>query len=284
MFSRGLAKKVLIADTLSEVADRIFQLPFNSLDSSTAWIGIIAYTFQIYFDFSGYSDMAIGLARIMGFDFGKNFNHPYISQNFTEFWRRWHMTLSAWMMEYLYIPLGGNRCTKIRNYLNLWIVFFISGFWHGANWTFIVWGLYHGTFLVIDKAFWLKISKKLPAIVNISITFFLVMLGWIFFRSDSIANAANFIYAMFDFTKVADPVGRHLLPLSRLEIVTFVFAAVLSFAPMADSMMDKLGEYRKWFIYKSRETYYLMGSLSLLFLSVSKAVGSSVASFIYFKF
>jgi alginate O-acetyltransferase complex protein AlgI len=284
MFSRGLAKKVLIADTLSVVADKIFLLPINSLDSSTAWLGIIGYTFQLYFDFSGYSDMAIGLAKIMGFDFGKNFDYPYISQSFTEFWRRWHITLSEWLKEYLYIPLGGNRCSKFRNYLNLWIVFFVSGMWHGANWTFIFWGLYHGTFLVIDKVFWLKTSKRLLGIVNTAITFFLVMLGWVFFRAGSMTEATNFIYALFDFSRVADVGSQHLPPLSRLETVTFMCAALLSFVPLLTSIRDRFGEYRKWFVYENREAFYMMGSIGLLLLSISKAIGSSVASFIYFKF
>jgi len=155
-FTVGLAKKVLIANVLGEQVDLIFglgQLEFNTV---TAWIGIVAYAFQIYFDFSGYSDMAIGIGRMIGFDFPENFNNPYISRNITEFWRRWHITLGRWMRDYLYIPLGGNRVSTMRLYFNLWVVFLISGLWHGAAWNFVIWGAFHGLFLVMDKLFLLK--------------------------------------------------------------------------------------------------------------------------------
>jgi alginate O-acetyltransferase complex protein AlgI len=146
-FIIGLSKKVLIANTLGATVDQIFSLEADSLSTSMAWIGILAYAFQIYYDFSGYSDMAIGLGKMMGFNFPENFNNPYISRNITEFWRRWHMTLSHWMRDYLYIPLGGNKVkSKSRLYFNLWIVFFLSGLWHGAAWNFVAWGVFHGLF------------------------------------------------------------------------------------------------------------------------------------------
>jgi alginate O-acetyltransferase complex protein AlgI len=149
-FTVGLAKKVLIANVLGEQVDKIFALSGGDLTSSLAWIGIVAYTFQIYYDFSGYSDMAIGLARMIGFDFPENFNNPYISQSITEFWRRWHMTLGRFMKDYLYIPLGGNKVSTVRLYFNLWVVFLLSGLWHGAAWNFVLWGAYQGIFLVAD--------------------------------------------------------------------------------------------------------------------------------------
>ncbi|HNZ43107.1 MAG TPA: MBOAT family O-acyltransferase, partial [Bacteroidales bacterium] len=156
-FVIGLAKKVLIANVLGEEADRIFALGFYDLTTPLAWLGVLAYAFQIYFDFSGYSDMAIGLARMMGFIFPENFNNPYISQSITEFWRRWHMSLSRWMRDYLYISLGGNRVSVPRMYFNLAFVFLISGFWHGAEWNFIFWGAFHGLFLILDRLFLLKL-------------------------------------------------------------------------------------------------------------------------------
>ncbi|CAN0599979.1 unnamed protein product, partial [Ectocarpus sp. 12 AP-2014] len=150
-FVRGLAKKTLIADPMGLVADQIFAIPQAGLSPETAWLGAICYAFQLYFDFSAYSDMAIGLGRIFGFKFPINFNYPYVSQSVTEFWRRWHMTLSRWFRDYLYIPLGGNRGSAARTYLNLWIVFLATGIWHGAAWTFIAWGAFHGAFLIIER-------------------------------------------------------------------------------------------------------------------------------------
>jgi len=161
-FGIGLAKKVLIANVMGAEADHAFSLAEGELTSSIAWVGILAYTFQIYFDFSGYSDMAIGMGRIMGFKFPENFNNPYVSRSITEFWRRWHMTLGSWMRDYLYIPLGGSRVkTKRRMYFNLWFVFLASGLWHGAAWNFVIWGAFHGFFLILDKLFFLKLSNKM---------------------------------------------------------------------------------------------------------------------------
>jgi alginate O-acetyltransferase complex protein AlgI len=281
VFSRGLAKKVLIADTLGAVVDSIFTLQVNSIDTPHAWIGILGYTFQLYFDFSGYSDMAIGLARIMGFNFSINFNHPYVSESFTEFWRRWHITLSAWFKDYLYIPLGGNRCSKPRNYFNLWFVFFVSGFWHGANWTFIVWGLYHGTFIVLDKLFWLNISKKIPRMINVVITFCLIMFGWVFFRSESLVDAFVYFKALFGLSKTIAP---QIPPLANSEMVAYAVAAIMSFLPLTSPLKEMLGKHQEWFLYRNREVVYMAGTIMLLFFTVSKVMGSSVASFIYFKF
>ena len=151
LFIIGLGKKVLIANTLGEVADAIFSLPASDVGSYFAWIGIVCYTLQIYFDFSGYSDMAVGLARIFGFRFPQNFNYPYVAKSFRDFWRRWHMSLSAWFRDYVYIPLGGNRVSLSRQYFNLVLVFFLCGLWHGASWNFVIWGMFHGTFLVIER-------------------------------------------------------------------------------------------------------------------------------------
>lgn len=171
-FIIGLAKKVLIANQMGLQADTIFAMDYSTIDSTTAWVGILAYTFQIYFDFSGYSDMAIGIGKMIGFKFPENFNSPYVSQSITEFWRRWHMTLGAWMRNYLYIPLGGNRVSsKARLYFNLWFVFLASGLWHGASWSFVIWGAYHGLFLVLERGFLLNVYKKIGKFPSTVITF-----------------------------------------------------------------------------------------------------------------
>ena len=198
-FVIGLSKKVLIANVLGKEADAIFAMNTIDLSSSTAWIGILAYTFQIYFDFSGYSDMAIGIGRMIGFDFLENFNNPYISRNITEFWRRWHISLGRWMKDYLYIPLGGNKVKNYRLYFNLWFVFIISGFWHGASWNFIIWGAYHGVFLIFDRLFLIKVYKTIGKSPSIAITFFITVIGWVIFRTNDMHQAYNYIYAMFKF-------------------------------------------------------------------------------------
>lgn len=196
-FGIGLAKKVMIANVLAVKADEVFGMPAESLNASIAWIGALAYTFQIYFDFSGYSDMAIGIGKMMGFDFPENFNSPYCSGSITEFWRRWHMTLGNWMRNYLYIPLGGNRGSKARTYFNLWIVFIASGFWHGASWTFILWGVYHGTFLALERMFLSEFFDKIGKAFATLITFVLILIGWVLFRADSVSQALSLYKNMF---------------------------------------------------------------------------------------
>ena len=198
-FAFGLAKKVLIANQMGIVADEIFGLNYANMDTLTAWVGSLAYTFQIYFDFSGYSDMAIGLAKMMGFKFPENFNNPYISQSITEFWRRWHMTLGSWMKNYVYIPLGGNKVSKGRLYFNLWLVFLASGLWHGASWSFIFWGAFHGFFLVLERAFLGNVLTKIGKLPSILITFFIVNIGWVFFRIDKIGDAFSYLKTMFTY-------------------------------------------------------------------------------------
>src|SRR5436190_13114691 len=195
-FVLGLGKKTLIADTLALPADAIFALPPASLTASLAWAGALLYTLQIYCDFSAYSDMAIGLARMLGFEFLENFDYPYVSRSITEFWRRWHISLSRWFRDYLYIALGGNRRGPRRTYVNLVTVFFLCGLWHGANWTFVVWGLYHGLFLVLERrgaAAWLAAR---PAWLARAYTVFVVLVGWVFFRADSMTAAAGMLRAM----------------------------------------------------------------------------------------
>ncbi|MBN3035340.1 MAG: MBOAT family protein [Bacteroidales bacterium] len=203
-FTVGLAKKVLIANVLGEQVDAIFSMPPEELGSGTAWLGIVAYAFQIYYDFSGYSDMAIGLGRMAGFDFPENFNNPYIAGSISEFWRRWHITLGRFMKDYLYIPLGGNRVPAARMFFNLWVVFLISGLWHGAAWNFVIWGAFHGLFLVADRLFLLKVLQKAGKIPSIIFTFLITLHGWVLFRADNITQAWFYIKNMYAFTPAAD--------------------------------------------------------------------------------
>jgi alginate O-acetyltransferase complex protein AlgI len=214
-FAIGLGKKILLADPLGELADQVFALPANELTTPLAWLGVSAYTLQIYFDFSGYSDMAIGLGRMMGFKFPENFDQPYRSRSITEFWRRWHMTLSSWFRDYLYIPLGGNRHGRSRTYFNLFLVFLVCGLWHGAAYTFIAWGLFHGVLLTIERILYNTRGIRPSGMPGFVLTLFLVMLGWVLFRSETLGAAWVYLSALFgagegteNFFGVQSPVRR----------------------------------------------------------------------------
>ncbi len=199
-FVIGLSKKVLIANVLGAEVDKIFSNDISTLNTPLVWLGMIAYSFQIYFDFSGYSDMAIGIARMIGFKFPENFNNPYIAESITDFWRRWHITLGRWMRDYLYIPLGGNKVkSKSRLNLNLWIVFLLSGLWHGASLNFIIWGAFHGFFLIADRIFLLNFYKSVGRIPSIVITYIIVVIGWVYFRTADLPTANAIIQKMFSF-------------------------------------------------------------------------------------
>lgn len=279
-FIIGLSKKVLIANILAEYVDKVFAMPTSEIGFAASWLGIIAYTFQIYFDFSGYSDMAIGIGRMIGFKFPENFNNPYISQSVSEFWKRWHITLGSWMMDYLYIPLGGNRKGKKRTYFNLWIVFFLSGLWHGAAWNFVLWGIYHGTFIVLDKLFWIKTSKKIGKLPRTLITFVIVVVGWVLFRADNLGYALRYIGTMFSFS------GR--LPASLFDmqfVVMMLVAAFFSFFGLTHC-----GEKVQHFFF-DRESYQVgecvwvgIVLLVLFVLSLSFILKGSFNPFIYFRF
>ena len=197
-FILGLSKKILIANNLGEVADNIFALSLNDVTMPLAWIGILAYTLQIYFDFSGYSDMAIGLGRMFGFQFHENFNYPYISRTLREFWKRWHISLSSWFKDYVYIPLGGNRVSTIRIYLNLTTIFFLTGIWHGASWNFVVWGFFHGVFLTFEHAGFSRILERLWKPLQHLYLLLVIIVSWVFFRADSLTEATCYLFAMVD--------------------------------------------------------------------------------------
>lgn len=278
-FFIGLAKKVLIANVLGAEADRIFALGADDLTTPLAWLGILAYAFQIYFDFSGYSDMAIGLARVMGFIFPENFNNPYISQNITEFWRRWHMSLSRWMRDYLYISLGGNRVSTARMYFNLAFVFLISGFWHGAEWNFIFWGAYHGLFLILDRLFLIKWLKKTGRVFSIAFTFFLTLIGWVLFRGQNVEHIGLFLKRMFVFRTNDMAWGFH-----NDFWVILALGAFFSFVAAT-----RWGD--KWQIAVFEKAYPLkrlawLGSICILLfiICLGSITSSGFNPFIYFRF
>ena len=195
-FIVGLGKKVLIANNVATAADGIFGLAPTELTAAHAWLGIVCYTLQIYFDFSGYSDMAIGLGRMFGFRFPENFRWPYMADTVQDFWRRWHMSLSSWFRDYLYVPLGGNRVSQGRMYGNLVLVFFLCGLWHGASWNFVIWGLYHGSFLVAERLGLARFVRRLPGPVRHAYLLVVVMIGWVFFRADTLTQAVSYLGAM----------------------------------------------------------------------------------------
>lgn len=280
-FVIGLSKKVLIANVMAEKADAIMgSSNLMALDSSTAWIGLLAYTFQIYFDFSGYSDMAIGIGRMIGFKFPENFNNPYSAGSITEFWRRWHITLGDWMRDYLYIPLGGNRVSTSRMYCNLWIVFLLSGLWHGASWNFILWGVFHGSFLVLDRLFLMRFYQAIGRPISTLITFILVMLGWVVFRIESLGDAMTFYQRLFAF-------DFHRIQFSTDKL--FFFALILCFFFSFFTTIPKYGIRVQHNIFegqlsKSWSIAFFISSLLLFCLALATLATNSFNPFIYFRF
>jgi alginate O-acetyltransferase complex protein AlgI len=285
-FIIGLAKKVLIANTLSGPADKIFGLGADQLTPAIAWLGVVCYTFQIYFDFSGYSDMAIGLGRMFGFRFLENFEYPYISQSIREFWRRWHISLSSWFRDYLYIPLGGNRGSKARTGLNLLLVFFLCGLWHGASWTFVIWGLYHGVFLVLERTRFGASLATAPRPVRHLYTLLVVIVGWVFFRSETFAQGTAYLAAMAGFAQ-GDGIVEHFGLHWNNEILLYLIVATIGSTPVLPWLHGKLGGM-KW---RQRGLPQLGLDLAsraaLVFLLVLSAMSLALQThnpFIYFRF
>ena len=279
-FIIGLSKKVLIANVLGGVVDEIFALPMEEIPTGLAWLGIIAYSLQIYFDFSGYSDMAIGIALMLGFRFPENFNFPYISQSITEFWRRWHITLSSWMRDYLYIPLGGNRVPTRRLYFNLWMVFLISGFWHGAEWTFIFWGAFHGLFLILDRLFLIDFLKKIGKFPAMFLTYVIVLLGWVFFKCETIGDAFVFIGQMFSFDFAHAGV--------YIPNKFYVFLLIGLFVAFSGSFSFIEKNAKRWYEDVNGSTLQLVmkcfTTVLLGWWCLIEVFGSDFNPFIYFKF
>ncbi len=280
-FMIGLSKKVLIANVMGDKADSIMNsIGLVSMDSSTAWLGLIAYTFQIYFDFSGYSDMAIGIGRMLGFTIPENFNYPYTSRSITEFWKRWHITLGAWMRDYLYIPLGGNRVSAVRLYFNLWLVFLLSGLWHGASWNFVLWGIFHGSFLVLDRLFLKKALKILGRPISIIFTFFIVMLGWVVFRIESFELAVLYYQKLFAFD-----FERIIWQADKLFYFTLFLAFLFSFMRLIPKFGIRLEQLSFTKSFSNRWMVFSFGfSLILFCLCLGTIASNDFNPFIYFRF
>lgn len=271
----GLAKKVLIANNIGKLWDTYSVMAASDLSVVGSWIGILAFTMQIYFDFSGYSDMAIGLGRMIGFEFLENFNYPYISRSVTEFWRRWHISLGTWFRDYVYIPLGGNRKGKYRQLLNITIVWALTGFWHGASWTFMLWGLYYAAFLIFEKLYWLDVLKKAPRFVGHVYTLLVAVCGWVVFQLTSLADCARYYRAMFGFGeggffKATD--GFYAQSFALMFLVAFIAST-----PLARNLYHRLSDKAK---------AILTPVLIVLGLVVSTAylVDASYNPFLYFRF
>jgi alginate O-acetyltransferase complex protein AlgI len=290
-FIIGLAKKVLIADTLATIVNPIFTMGSTELSSGLAWIGAIAYTFQIYFDFSGYTDMAIGLAKMVGFRLPENFNNPYVSKNITEFWRRWHITLSFWFRDYLFLPLAystsrkmpkekylGLRADKVIYLIATSITFLLCGFWHGAAWTFILWGAYMGLFLILDRLFLIRLLKKIGTIPSIAINFIVLAIGWVLFRSEKIGDFYFYVKRMFSFVS-----GDNDLWLNPKFWTMLVIAILFSFAG-GFRKVEKWQE--KFYNEPGNATIITMSILAILLFILCEATitSSGFSPFIYFRF
>ncbi len=283
-FIIGLAKKILIANTVGAVADTIFSLSATNMSFGIAWIGIICYTLQIFFDFSGYSDMAIGLGKMIGFDFLENFNYPYISKSIREFWRRWHISLSTWFRDYLYIPLGGNKMGKIRNYFNLFLVFLLCGLWHGASWIFVIWGCWHGIFLVLERTVIGKFLDKQKLIFQHIYTLLIITIGWVFFRANTLSHALDFLKNMFGFNGIHTS---NLLEYINLKVGLALILGIIFSTPIFELIVNKIKQSKLFS--KPILLVILNGSykLALILLFILSSVFISNATynpFIYFRF
>ena len=284
-FVVGLGKKTLIANPLAVPVDQIFGLHQSQLSFELAWLGTILYALQLYFDFSGYSDMAIGLARMFGFRFPENFNYPYVSQSIQEFWRRWHISLSNWFRDYLYVPLGGNRVSPGRTYLNLLIVFFLCGLWHGASWNFVVWGLWHGLFLILERSFLSAVLQRSWRLLRHFYAILVVLIGWVFFRAADLPQALNFISHMFNFAEFhAD-----LYPLEAYfttEVMVLTLVAVMFSAPLVPIVGAAIERLRgisrlSWGAAHAAQTAFLICCFVLSSMAVTAQTHNP---FLYFRF
>ena len=276
-FIRGLAKKVIIANSLALIADQTFDIAPSDLPTAVAWLGIICYTLQIYFDFSGYSDMAIGLGKMLGFNFKENFNYPYISKSIREFWRRWHISLSTWFKDYLYIPLGGSRKGTLLTYRNLLIVFFITGFWHGASYNFIFWGLFHGAFLILEKTKGTLI-EKFPNIIKHIYVLLVVIVGWVFFRAETFNDAIVYLHHLF----IPTAEGNYIPFIYVNNYFVFVLSLAIIFATPIRKLILRKTNYEKLESIQLISTYGF--HFVLLLFSIMELAQSSYNPFIYYRF
>ena len=268
-FIFGLSKKIILANNLGLIWFNIKNSNYNNLSVASAWLGIICFTLQIYFDFSGYSDMAIGLGKMFGFEFLENFNYPYISKSITEFWRRWHISLGVWFKDYVYIPLGGNRCSKCRWLFNIIVVWFLTGFWHGASFNFILWGLYFGVILVFEKLFLLKILDNFPRVINHLYVMFLVIVGFVLFDISDLNSTFKYYYAMFNLSNVFfDSTFYYYF----IPNVFLLFIGILASTPIFKNIFLKC------------PTFKFLSLIFGLIISTSFLVDATFNPFLYFRF
>lgn len=277
-FIRGLAKKVLLANTSGMIFTEVSGLAKGNIAVMTAWLGAFAYMFQIYFDFSGYSDMAIGLGKMFGFEFNMNFNYPYVSKSITEFWRRWHISLSSWFRDYVYIPLGGNRVSKIKHIRNLLIVWFLTGLWHGAAWNFVAWGLYYGVILIIEKYLLSPVLDRLPDVVRHIYSIVLVVIGWVLFFSSSFGQAAAYIRVMFGAGAhgFADRESMYLLTSNLILWLILIFGST----PLVHFRYEHMLRSKKWNTTIINSVVYA----ALFIVCIAYLVTETYNPFLYFRF
>ena len=277
-FIRGLAKKVLLANTSGMIFTEVSGLAKGNIAVMTAWLGAFAYMFQIYFDFSGYSDMAIGLGKMFGFEFNMNFNYPYVSKSITEFWRRWHISLSSWFRDYVYIPLGGNRVSKIKHIRNLLIVWFLTGLWHGAAWNFVAWGLYYGVLLIIEKYLLSPVLDRLPDVVRHIYSIVLVVIGWVLFFSSSFGQAADYIRVMFGAGAhgFADRESMYLLTSNLILWLILIFGST----PLVHFRYEHMLRTKKWNTTIINSVVYA----ALFIVCIAYLVTETYNPFLYFRF
>ena len=277
-FIRGLAKKVLLANTSGMIFTEVSGLAKGNIAVVTAWLGAFAYMFQIYFDFSGYSDMAIGLGKMFGFEFNMNFNYPYVSKSITEFWRRWHISLSSWFRDYVYIPLGGNRVSKIKHIRNLLIVWFLTGLWHGAAWNFVAWGLYYGVILIIEKYFLSPVLDRLPDVVRHIYSIVLVVIGWVLFFSSSFGQAADYIRVMFGAGAhgFADRESMYLLTSNLILWLILIFGST----PLVHFRYEHMLRSKKWNTTIINSVVYA----ALFIVCIAYLITETYNPFLYFRF
>jgi len=277
LFVKGLSKKVLLANNIGLLWSQIKDMDYANVSVLGAWIGILAFTFQIYFDFSGYSDMACGMGKMLGFNFPKNFEHPYVSRSISEFWRRWHITLGSWFRSYVYIPLGGNRCGMLKQIRNLLVVWFLTGLWHGASWNFVLWGLYFGALIIIERIGFGKVLEKLPAPVSTAYTFLMVVFGWVLFETDSLSKAFSYFKAMFGGAGVlADKTAIYLLTSNLFIFALCIFASTEIFSKVTLKLRDKNE--------KIFSIFAPMVQVVLMLVCTAYLADASYNPFLYFRF
>ncbi len=280
-FLQGLFKKVLIANIIGELWSTI-SLDILNISLSTAWLGIISFAMQIYFDFSGYSDMAIGIGKMIGFKYPENFNYPYISKSITDFWRRWHMTLSGWFKDYVYIPLGGNRCSKILNIRNILIVWFLTGLWHGAEWNFIFWGIYFGIILLLEKFILKDILEKIPKVLKHIYAIVLILIGWVIFAFDDIQMVQIYFSKMFANMNFIDI---EFLEYFKNYFVIICISIILS-TPIYPYILRKIGSMRKCnkVVLSTMQLLVMLGYICIFILTIAMLVAGTYNPFLYFRF